>query len=166
MFARRRLQSVGYWCQLPGAPPPEKDRYPDPRRLVQPGWRSAERPLILAYLRSRWTYAQWRGHSYCRFRCGAADGEMGSRCLTDGIWVWPEGLPHYVERHDVYLPAKFIRTMIRRGWRIPRRWRLPTRTTHGEPDDTFWIAWGAKEAAARGADHGAARKPGDGARLR
>jgi len=40
----------------------------------------------------------------CRF-CGR---EIGFRELTDGRWVWPEGLGHYVEAHDVRLPEAFL----------------------------------------------------------
>jgi hypothetical protein len=72
---------------------------------------------------------------------------MGSRCLTDGLWVWPEGLAHYVEHHDVYLPAEFLRTMTRRGWRLPEGKGPPSGETHGEPDHAFWIAWGERQAA-------------------
>ena len=33
---------------------------------------------------------------------------MGSREYTDGTFVWPEGLPHYVEHHQVRLPQEAI----------------------------------------------------------
>jgi hypothetical protein len=31
------------------------------------------------------------------------DSEMGSFDLTDGLWLWPEGLAHYVEAHGLPL---------------------------------------------------------------
>src|SRR5581483_5909160 len=145
MSTTRRLRAVGYWSSDPRLRLPRNDPFPDPRRLVRAGWCAAERPLILAYLRSGWTFAQWRGVSHCRFACDEAD--MGSRCLTDGLWVWPEGLPHYVERHHVRLPAEFVRTMRRRGWRLPERRRPPSRETQGEPDEAFWMTWGARKMA-------------------
>lgn len=139
------LKGVGYWYDPTPSPRIPRECFPDPRRLVRPGWRAGQRKQITAYLRSGWTYAQWRGVSHCRFRCGARRGEMGSRCLTDGIWVYPEGLAHYVECHEVCLPTEFIRTMRRRHWRLPDRTEPPRMTTHGEPDYSFWLAWSEKQ---------------------
>jgi hypothetical protein len=48
-----------------------------------------------------------RGHSavsWCRF-CGA---ENGSSERSDGVYLWPEGLAHYIRRHNVRLPAAVI----------------------------------------------------------
>jgi hypothetical protein len=63
---------------------------------------------VATYLSSGQTYEQYRGCSWCRFQCGISAREMGSRDLTDGTWVWPEGLAHYVESHDVNLPSRFV----------------------------------------------------------
>jgi hypothetical protein len=143
----RKLRAVGYWYSDPSLRLGDNARFPDPRSLIRPGWLAAEKEQILAYLRSGWTWAHWRGHSYCRFQCGISHSEMGSRCLSDGIWVWPEGLPHYVQEHDVYLPYEFIRTMRRRGWKIPPKKQPPTRRSYGEPTYAYWIEWGSKHAA-------------------
>ena len=43
---------------------------------------------------------------------------MGSRDLTDGVWVWPEGLAHYVRDHGVVLPTSFIEHAARSAWQI------------------------------------------------
>jgi len=63
---------------------------------------------VASYLRSGETYEEYRGLSWCRFQCGILHREMGSRDLTDGTWVWPEGLAHYVESHSVNLPPRFL----------------------------------------------------------
>ncbi|WP_419702732.1 hypothetical protein [Promicromonospora sp. NFX87] len=47
----------------------------------------------------------YRGMSSCRF-CGEL---VGHREQTDGTYLWPEGLAHYVAEHDVRLPAEFVR---------------------------------------------------------
>ncbi len=44
------------------------------------------------------------GPSMSRF-CGEA---VGSLELSDGVFIWPEGLAHYVEEHGVRLPARFV----------------------------------------------------------
>lgn len=38
---------------------------------------------------------------------------MGSRELTDGVYVWPEGLVHYIEKHNVRLPRQFVEHVLR-----------------------------------------------------
>ena len=44
--------------------------------------------------------------SFCRFACG--ETAMGAEDLTDGTYVWPSGLVHYVEQHAVGLPEAFV----------------------------------------------------------
>jgi len=57
------------------------------------------------------------GYSFCRFACGIPDQQMGCTEFYDGVWVWPEGLAHYVECHSVLLPDEFIQTMRSHSWR-------------------------------------------------
>ena len=43
-------------------------------------------------------------------------GELnGSREFTDGVYLWPEGLSHYVRDHGVRLPTAIVRHMQTRG---------------------------------------------------
>ncbi|WP_212823110.1 hypothetical protein [Catellatospora sp. TT07R-123] len=44
------------------------------------------------------------GVSLCRL-CGCGNGSAEQ---TDGEFIWPEGLAHYVEDHRVRLPDEFI----------------------------------------------------------
>ncbi len=62
---------------------------------------------VVRYLRGGSWHETYRGYSWCRFDCGVPHEEMGSREFTDGTWVWPEGLVHYVEVHRVPLPDAF-----------------------------------------------------------
>jgi hypothetical protein len=39
--------------------------------------------------------------------------------LTDGAWVWPADLPHYLERYHVRLPQEFLDHAARMDWRMP-----------------------------------------------
>jgi len=51
------------------------------------------------------------GHSFCRHNCETAKKNpvvMGCTTLTDGVWVWPEGLAHYLQDHYVTLPETFV----------------------------------------------------------
>ena len=121
------------------------DRFPHPADLVTPGWLSDDRDRIISYLQAGRTFAKWRGLSYCRFGCGADTRAMGSRCLTDGEWVWPEGLAHYVESHEVRLPQEFVDAMRRHCWQIGLAEDGPTADAQGEPDFTFWLEWSATQ---------------------
>ncbi len=39
--------------------------------------------------------------------------------LTDGTYVWPAILAHYVERHHVRLPGEFVSHMVTNRWTVP-----------------------------------------------
>jgi hypothetical protein len=64
--------------------------------------------LLTDYLRNGRRFRGYLGWSFCRYRCGIPDSEMGDCDLTDGVWVWPQGLAHYTEVHRVSLPDEFI----------------------------------------------------------
>ncbi|WP_020474852.1 hypothetical protein [Zavarzinella formosa] len=96
------LRAIGYWrC-------PENFVFlPHPKELVDRERDIEDRWVIAEYLRSGVRLHSCLGFSHCCFRNGPPDEEMGSADLTDGIWVWPEGLPVYVERYAVRLPKDF-----------------------------------------------------------
>jgi hypothetical protein len=99
---------------------------------------------ILAYLRSGYTFADWMGYSFCRFGCGVDGRPMGSSDRTDGEWVWPAGLAHYVASHGVFLPEEFVNTMRWNEWRVPALDRPPRfgREPGDAPFDlAFWVEW-------------------------
>lgn len=91
------LQRVGYWG--------DRDRgLPDPRALVDESWEAAERHLVTDYLVRGFVARAYLGYSACRI-CGAQNGSLE---FTDGVFLWPEGLAHYVTAHAVRLPANFV----------------------------------------------------------
>ena len=100
-----RRRTASEIAALPERPP---SPLPSPAALVAPEWNQADLPSILAYLRAGQEWIRFSGWSYCRFGCGIAPSALGDRDLTDGVWVWPEGLAHYVEVHAVRLPDEFI----------------------------------------------------------
>lgn len=63
------------------------------------------------------------GFSFCRIPGCAlqsrGNAAMGSATMTDGVWVWPEGLHHYVAAHGLALPPRFLLHMseVCRTWR-------------------------------------------------
>jgi len=136
------LKGGGYWRSLPMLSSGDNDKFPDPLSMICSSWCLTERSRIVDYLRTGITFAKWRGLSYCRFECGISYVEMGYRCLSDGEWVWPEGLAHYVAAHDVRLPDDFVLSMRRNGWKTPECKRWLSIEIYGLPDYGFWIEWG------------------------
>ena len=132
------MQSVGYWWWSV-----------DPTRLVDPGWARGEREALASYLRTGRTYAQYLGFSHCRFECGTPSREMGSRDLTDGSWVWPEGLVHYVTVHEIALPDEFLAHARGNGFVVPELdpgW-TPRHGRREEPSDELWHRWARERRA-------------------
>lgn len=121
------MKLIGYWMEnLNDA------ELPLPQELV--GDLSAGiRDAVCKYLCHGELYETYRGQSWCRFHCGFDRLEMGCREYTDGEWIWPEGLVHYVNTHGILLPEEFI--------------ACATSTRHSQPDNDrsasleFWISW-------------------------
>ena len=123
------MKLIGYWIRSLC-----DDDFLPPQELIG-DYDASTRNAIADYLDCGYQFAAYRGVSWCRFFC---DHPMGNRELTDGTWVWPEGLSHYVRDHSVRLLDSFV-----------ARACLPFRTAmQGEndlpietPDKSFWIAW-------------------------
>jgi hypothetical protein len=99
------LTLIGYWAG-PYAPD-----WPQATDFVDEHWDKFERDVVASYLDQGlalpWSWRP-RGYSSCRF-CGQLNG---SNEKTDGFYLWPEGLAHYVRRHSVRPPASIIRHIV------------------------------------------------------
>lgn len=94
-----RLIVLGYWDR-PGTRP----GWPRPQNFVDLDWDVDERDMVADYLARGIVSRAYMGYSGCRM-CGARNGTLE---LTDGEFVWPDGLRHYVVDHAVRLPARFV----------------------------------------------------------
>jgi len=92
------LLLIGYWRSA------EQPSWPNPKDFIDPLWHDQERQVVVAYLGAGMTARVARGWSDCRF-CG---DDNGNREFTDGTYLWPEGLAHYVKVHGVRLPKEFV----------------------------------------------------------
>jgi hypothetical protein len=103
MIRPRKL--IGYWRSDDGP------TWPDPADFVDEQWDRSERDTVAFYL-MRGTAVEWSelGFSDCRM-CGKMNG---SDEYTDGTYVWPEGLSHYVRDHAVRLPTEVVEHILRR----------------------------------------------------
>jgi hypothetical protein len=116
----------------------EDDPFIHPRRVVDPSWEKADRPRIVYYLSTAREVAHGGGVSYCRFGCGT----NGSSEQSDGVWLWPEGLAHYVDCHDVRLPGEFVLHMRDREYN-PSPVEEPI--DFFRQSSAFWHSWCASE---------------------
>lgn len=95
------LSLIGYW-QAVGDTDSE---YPDPRDWIDTEWESQERHATWFYFASGTLFRTYMGYSPCRI-CGKNNGAVE---YTDGTYVWPEGLAHYIYDHSVRLPDEVVR---------------------------------------------------------
>jgi hypothetical protein len=129
---------IGYWHHDFSV---EGNRFPRPQEFVDRDWLDAgSRTRLLQYLRAAPVFAASAGYSWCRFDCGSKNRAMGSCDFWDGVWVWPEGLSHYVECHDVFLPDEFVQHALRG---MPPS-SLPKVFTPRDVSLEFWLEWSTK----------------------
>ncbi len=95
------LALIGYWC----ADGDRRSDLPDPRDWVDPEWDEEERGETGAYFSTGTLFRAFAGLSPCRI-CGKQNGSVE---YTDGSYVWPEGLAHYIDEHQVRLPEPLVR---------------------------------------------------------
>lgn len=95
----KTYKAIGYWHSE------EQPGLPDPAWFKDNNWDKTEKQAVIDYLKKGETVVEYRGWSWCRFGCS---GAYGSADLTDGTYIYPEGLVHYIEKHNVRLPVDFI----------------------------------------------------------
>ena len=133
--------AIGFWRD-PGI---GDHRYRHPLAFVDSEWDLSERRLVAQHLRSGKRAADWMGHSWCRFHCGVDDAQMGASDLSDGLWLWPEGLAHYVLEHAVRLPEEFLQHVRREAQHPGREYQL-LEDKQKICDFDFWVSWSNEHA--------------------
>jgi hypothetical protein len=98
----KTLTAIGYWQSN------QDQELPHPKKFINDQISIEERTLLIRYLERGKVLMRCLGYSFCRFDCGTPDHEMGAADLTDGNYVWPEKLSHYISNHNVWLPEPFI----------------------------------------------------------
>jgi len=133
--ARIVLRGIGFWKV------DDRSQLPDPTTFPRRDWNADERAGILRYLRSGHMLGSYLGYSWCRFRCGIPSEKMGSSDVTDNVWIWPEGLPHYIEQHDVDLPEAFIEHARQNDWQVKPGLVVSYRGFGPAFECSEWIEW-------------------------
>lgn len=130
------LRMVGYWMESLDA---STDPFYPPQEFVS-GNRTERREQIACYLENASPLSEFKGVSWCRFKCGIEDHAMGAGELTDGLWAWPSGLSHYVREHGIELPKDFIDHIDAGGSTLPEKISGPFPI-----DLQYWINWCEKQ---------------------
>jgi hypothetical protein len=100
-----RLISIGFWDG-----PQTKPGWPRPEAMIDATWEAGEREVVASYLEQGFVTWACMGYSVCRI-CGKNNGSLE---LTDGTFVWPEGLRHYVTERAIDLPSRFVSHVVER----------------------------------------------------
>lgn len=75
--------------------------------IADPTWNPPDRGELVRYLaQCPVSIASPLPRSVCPLCGERLDGPSSQR--SDGTWVWPSSLPHYVERHHVRLPDRMV----------------------------------------------------------
>ncbi len=144
------LRAIGYWRER-GRELTDDAWRADPKVILAAIGPSSPAPFLLSYLREGHEFEVWRGWSWCRLECDAPGEVMGHSDLTDGKWIWPQGLVHYIEAHALALPDEFVADARRCGGKVPPLPRALEVTPHqlkrATVDPTFWNDWFVRIAA-------------------
>lgn len=160
----KALRAIGYWCDptharmrtIHGA----EDAYvsflrqlheeevgsgrpflPDPERVLARLGPTTHDGRVVRYLEQGHVWRACCGYSVCRC-CALTGARMGSHDLTDGEWVWPEGLSHYVRAHALPLPRRFVtHVMTGRGIAVAEDVALGPAGEDAPYDYSYWNAW-------------------------
>ncbi len=99
---------IGYW---------KSDNHPtfiDPKYIMGT-WREEKRASIIAYLQS--------GRIFCDHlqleQCIICKYETKRIDLTDGLWIWPSILVHYIQEHNILMPPDVEKELARRNFQMP-----------------------------------------------
>lgn len=124
------LIRIGFWND--GI---QDEDYIWPQELV--GEKHTDTAEICSYLSKGVKVIAWMGYSGCRI-CGE---RLGSYCLSDGVYVWPQKFEHYVSEHNVHLPEEFIEHARKKHWKITVKDNTDLYNSRPKEDDTFWKEW-------------------------
>jgi len=99
---------VGFWAE------DSKSLLPRASDFIDEELSKKCRKKIINYLRlaSHNGFNFTKGFSRCRI-CKTIT--PGSHEITDGEYIWPSGYIHYIMKHNVIPPPRFLKKMLRRN---------------------------------------------------
>jgi hypothetical protein len=131
MSAVSWVRVIGLWLGTDDPGLPDVHRYIDP--TADPAERAPIANRLDAGIRGGRALS-YMGPSTCRI-CGCLNG---SGELTDGVFIWPEGLSHYVRDHGVTLPDEVEQQLRDDPALNVEEVRALTTATKPVRDETWW----------------------------
>lgn len=126
----KKLIAIGYWnSKFYG-----EERFIYPQELATDTI-SNDMVKLSKYISEGMPAIAWAGCAGCRI----CDETLGTCCLTDGVYIWPQKLEHYILKHKIILPEEFINHAKNNKWKVKK--------THfkglydGRIEEIFWISW-------------------------
>lgn len=127
------LKLIGYWSVCLDDP-----EWVHPTTLPPAGRTPLERDILVTHLRNGAFVFAELGMAHNRFPGPPFD--LGSSELTDGAWLWPEGLWWYVWNRDVPLPREFEEHVRANPLTRPAR-EVAFDSIEAPIDLELWTAW-------------------------
>src|SRR5262245_14684169 len=111
-----QLKRVGFWYSK------EEPDLPHPGEYIDWTWDRDEKDKVIRYLQESYVLTRFYcDYPWCRLYCDFdVIPEIGYREYTDGTWLYPEGLLHYVLRHMVKPPSDFLEHVRRRNYKVAK----------------------------------------------
>lgn len=133
------MKLIGRWCaghedyELLAPPQELVGQYPTEQKRAIVEYIYFDTNSVDSFARMLDTY--FHKHR-CVFGCGT-DWTGTSMHISDGEWVWPVHLAHYVQQHDVMLPEQFIQHALR----STDEPKFVEHLDRSQIDDTYWLQW-------------------------
>lgn len=115
------LHRIGYWAHA-------RAPLPDPSLHVDLDPAADDLDDVAEYLERGFVVARFMGPSLCRI-CGCRNG---ANDLSDGVFIWPQGLSHYLAVHSVKLPAPIVSAIRDRIAALDRAYEASSRPAYEE----------------------------------
>jgi hypothetical protein len=110
------LIEVGFWRKSKAD---DVDARPHPSLLQDVVWfreHADLATLVIWYVKSQGCIEAYEmGYSFCRIGSECSSRSMGACTFTDGVYCWPEGYAHYLEKHFVRPPAEFVQHILHKS---------------------------------------------------
>jgi hypothetical protein len=136
------LQRTGFFREMPHGEP--SDPSLAEARNPAPG---PHEERVVAYLETGHVHTAAPGPVFDVFDAGTRIGSP--HLLTDGTFVWPGDLAHYVRTYHVRLAGPFVEHMLARSWEVPADIDVATLALPPRPAGDLGKAWSDFVGAAR-----------------
>lgn len=111
------------------------DELPTLKDATNSTWNPVDKEKFIAYL----THSPILISSMTTSNCLLCAEVVPSLCYhSDGEWLWPDSLAHYVRSHNIALPDRFVHAIRERSYIPPQEAELPNVAIRDLPWPESW----------------------------